>query len=101
MRKPTSTAPPSIELLEPEDGLFMAYANHLQIGFTASDVRIIFGELIDFSKSKATVEQRAQITLAWLQAKVLRHMLDETIAGYEKINGEIKVPQGLLDMTLR
>ena len=67
-RQPVEAQIP-IEYVEPEDGKFFAYANQVGYGFTPSDVRLIFGELIDFDNGKAIVEQRAQITIPWLQAK--------------------------------
>src|ERR1700735_2810054 len=88
-----------IEYVEPEDGLFVTYANNIVYGFTPTDVRLIFGEVVDFNKGAATVEQRAHVTIAWMQAKVLREVLAALVAQHEKVFGEIRVPPEMLDVT--
>jgi hypothetical protein len=87
-----------VELFEPEGGMFFTYANHLQIGFTHFDVRLVFGEVVDVDPSSVSVEQRDQVTLSWGQAKTLHHMLGEVVKNFEATQGEIKLPEGMTDL---
>jgi hypothetical protein len=79
-----------IELIRPKDGLATFYSNHIQLGQTASDVRLVFGEITNVADQIVEVTQRAQITLSWLQAKVLADFLSNHVALFEKRNGPIK-----------
>jgi len=83
---------------EPEDGMFFTYANHLQIGFTHFDVRLVFGEVVDVEQGSVSVEQRAQVTLSWGQAKLLQHILGDVLKNHEAAQGEIKLPPGMTDL---
>jgi hypothetical protein len=87
-----------VDLFEPEGGMFFTYANHLQIGFTHFDVRLVFGEVVDVGQSGVSVEQRAPVTLSWGQAKLLDHMLGEVVTKFEAAQGEIKLPEGMTDL---
>jgi len=93
--------PAEIEFVvpDPDSGLFASYANHVQVGFTAFDIRLLFGEVVDVQPNKVTIEQRASITMAWLQAKILKQMLERIISDYEARNGELKVPTGAVELT--
>ncbi len=94
---PQSITASKVEFVVPEDGLFVTYANNIGYGFTATDMRLIFGEVVDVSKGTATVEQRAHVTIAWMQAKVLHKMLGLLVAQHEQRLGEIKVPAEMLE----
>jgi len=80
---------------DPDSGLFTTYANHVQLGFTLFDVRLLFGEIVGLEANKITVEQRAHVTLSWLQAKLLLVILHKALADHESRNGEIKLPMGI------
>lgn len=86
----------SIEFVEPENGMLITYANNIAYGFTPGDMRMVFGELIDFEDGKATVEQRVQITTSWLQAKVLGTVLMALVANHEAEYGSLKVPPNMI-----
>jgi hypothetical protein len=87
-----------IPLEEPEDGVFEAYANVVNMNWTLYDIRIRFSELIQvpdedrptWENQHGIVLERAAVTIPWHQAKHLRNMLDGVIKNYEEINGELK-----------
>jgi hypothetical protein len=87
-----------LPLEEPEDGVFEAYANIVNMNWTLYDVRIRFGELIQVPDSDrptwenqhGIVLERVAVTLPWHQAKYLRDILDGVIKNFEQINGELK-----------
>jgi hypothetical protein len=83
---------PEIENIPPLEGLPSIYANNIAIGNTVFDVRIIFGEVQNSSATKLTVNQRAQVTMSWLQAKILWEFLGRHINAYEDKNGKLMVP---------
>jgi hypothetical protein len=90
-----------IPLQEPEDGVFEAYSNVVNLNWTLTDVRIRFAELIqvpdddrpNWENQHGVLLERAAITVPWHQAKMLRDMLDGVIKNYETINGELKAPK--------
>jgi uncharacterized protein DUF3467 len=87
-----------LPLEEPQDGVFEAYANVVNMNWTLYDVRIRFSELIQVpDEDRPTWEnqhgillERVAVTLPWHQAKYLRDVLDGVIRNYEEINGELK-----------
>ncbi|MGD0974820.1 MAG: DUF3467 domain-containing protein [Candidatus Korobacteraceae bacterium] len=87
------TNAPKITYTKPADrGFPSVYSNNVAIGSTAFDVRIIFGEVLDTHGGELVIEQRVQVTMAWLEAKLLKDILTQRIDGYEKANGPIKLP---------
>lgn len=90
-----------IPLEEPEDGIFEAYSNVVNLNWTLYDLRIRFAELLQvpddarptWENQHGIVLERAAITMPWHQAKSLRDMLDGIIKNYEEINGVLKTPK--------
>jgi len=82
-----------VKRVEPQEGIFFAYANQIEVGHTAFDLRIAFGELLGIVDGKLTLEQRVQVTLPWLQAKLLARLLTKVVAKFEEVNGPIKLPK--------
>jgi hypothetical protein len=74
----------------PKDGMNYIYSNHLRIGYTITDIKVLFGEVTDVTDETYTVTERTQVTMTWLQAKILTEMLSNHVATYEKYNGPIK-----------
>jgi hypothetical protein len=85
-------------LEEPEDGIFTAYSNLINLDWTLYDLRIRFGELIQvpndedptWKNQHGILLERVAVTIPWHQAKILRDMLDGVIRNYEVLNGELK-----------
>lgn len=94
-----------LDVEEPREGVFMAYANVVNIGWTLDDVRIRFCELMNvstdenpkFSEGVGVIQEKAAITLPWRQAKLLRDILNKLVSEFEDMNGEMKplrLPKG-------
>jgi hypothetical protein len=84
---------PEVEFVvpDPKETLFTTYANNVRLAWTHFDVRMLFGEIIDSNMEKIIVEERAQITISYRQAKLLMLMLAQAIAQHESLFGEVKV----------
>ena len=88
----------TIQIEEPEEGMFTAYSNLVNLDWTLYDVRLRFAELIHvpnddnpvWKNQRKIMLERVAVTLPWHQAKVLRDMLDGVIQNYETINGELR-----------
>jgi hypothetical protein len=65
------------------------YANNVQMATTSFDVRIIFGQVADVSDAKAIVEQTVEVTMSWLEAKILTDFLHANIKAFEELNGPL------------
>jgi len=89
---------PKVEYVvpDPEGGIFTTYANNVQLGFTHYDLRMLFGELVDATPEKLVIEQRAQVTISYLQAKLLMMVLGQAITQHESLFGEVKIPPDML-----
>jgi hypothetical protein len=71
------------------------YSNLIMVNWSLFDVRILFGQVVpplSESVSRVVAEQRAAVTVAWAEAKVLRDLLTDAIQRYETVNGVIKPP---------
>jgi len=101
--KPEAEAPINIDLSkipleQPEDGIFEAYSNVVNMNWTLYDVRIRFAELLqvpdedrpNWENQHGVLLERVAVTIPWHQAKFLRDLLDGVIKNYEAINGELK-----------
>jgi hypothetical protein len=98
-QQPHPSGQPQVEFVIPDpDGIFTTYANNIQLGFTIFDVRFVFGEVVETHPDKIIVEQRAQVTISYLQAKLLHMMLAQAIAEQEARVGEIRIPVGVADI---
>ena len=88
----------AVPLVEPEDGVYEAYSNVVNMNWTLYDVRLRFAELIQVPDDEAptwtnqhgVLLERAAVTIPWHQAKILRDMLDGLIKNYEEVNGELR-----------
>jgi adenine-specific DNA-methyltransferase len=52
-----------------------SFLANVQIGRTIFDLRVMFGEVIDFAPEKVVVEQRVQVTMSWPEAKIFSEFL--------------------------
>jgi hypothetical protein len=71
------------------------YSNNVAYGVNATDFVLIFGEIMDITNGRATVERRARITMSPIQAKALINILSAQIRVYEeKSQTTIQLPPG-------
>src|SRR5215469_12692407 len=81
-----------LEIREQPTGLTRTYANNVSMSTTRLDVKLFFGEVVDVTPEKAIVENRVQITMSWLEAKILADFLQSNIKVFEELNGVLKLP---------
>ncbi len=82
------------EDVTPEGGVCEIYSNFLDVHWTRYDIRLKFAQVLPGRRPNTwATEQRAAVTLAWPEAKVLRDLLVGLIDKYEKLNGELKIPE--------
>jgi hypothetical protein len=88
----------TIEYRQPAEGMFRTYSNNVALAATSFDLKFLFGEVAEFQADKVVIEHRAQITMTWLEAKILSDFLQANIKSYEELNGPLKLPtiQGTL-----
>jgi len=84
-----------IEFRTPEGGIHRIYTNFVQLTWTVFDLQIRLAQIIPTSKGPAhpatvVAEENAAVTMAWGEAKLLRDMLVDAVARYEKENGELR-----------
>jgi hypothetical protein len=95
---PLNTDLNKLPLEEPEDGVFEAYSNVVNMNWTLYDVRLRFAELLqvpdedrpNWENQHGVLLERVAVTMPWHQAKSLRDLLDGVLKNYEEINGELK-----------
>jgi hypothetical protein len=77
------------------EGIHEIYGNYIGSNWGIFDVRIRVGQLIPRPGSRIEdkdmiAQERAGLTVAWPEAKILARMLVDLVASYERTNGEIK-----------
>lgn len=90
---PETPPQPKIEAVTSPDGVFSVYSNHVGLSGSASDVRMMFGELLDVAPDKVRVLQRVHVMVSWLQAKAIARLLQDYVDSYEKLNGPLMPPK--------
>ncbi len=81
-----------IENRLPPEGLLRTYANNVSMSATRFDLKLLFGEVIEVTDEKAIIETRVQVTVDWLEAKLLADFLAANIKAFEELNGPLKLP---------
>jgi hypothetical protein len=83
-------APKAIEYRNPSTGLVHVYCNNIQMATTNFDIRLMLGEIAESTNEKVIVEQRVQVAMTWIEAKILADFLRVNIEAYESLNGPLK-----------
>lgn len=78
------------------DEVIPVYANNVRFEMTAWDLRLLFGQLMPVSEGKGVVDWHTDVTLPWAQAKLMHLFLGVNLLIYERENGKITIPAGVL-----
>lgn len=84
-----------VEYRPPAGGLFHVYSNSVQMASTGFDVKVIFGELAEIADDKVIVDQRVQVAMTWIEAKIVAEFLRANVEAYEALNGPLTLPKNL------
>lgn len=84
-----------IEYRTPPEGMLRVYSNNFAMATTSFDVRLIFGEVAELKDDKVFVTQNVQVTMTWLEAKILADFLQANVNAHEELNGPLKLPKNL------
>ena len=85
-----------IQAFDQPGGIHQIYSNHIDLAWTGHDLQIRFNytarlpEDLPSDVPMTKIERRAEVTLAWSEAKLFLNDLAKVIAIYEKSTGEIK-----------
>jgi hypothetical protein len=92
-----TTAKPqkAIEYRAPVGGIIHAYCNNIQMASTSFDIRLMLGEIAESTEDKVIVEQRVQVAMTWIEAKILADFLRVNVEAYESLNGPLKPPRNI------
>jgi hypothetical protein len=91
-----AAAQPKFEIARPEDGTPHIYANVSFLTWTGMDISVKLYELVQPNREiegqdlPNALMERAVVTFPWVAAKNFQRLLNDVIARYEKVNGEIK-----------
>src|SRR6266851_980479 len=99
--KPSKDKDRKIPLVKSEDGVCEVYSNFIDANWSLFDVRLRFGQIVPApigSDHPFDAEERAAITIAWPEAKILRDIMIDVVRRFEETNGEIK-PLKLIGQT--
>jgi len=77
---------------ENEIELTTDYANNTLFEPTIWDLKLIFGE---FSQRSKSIEYHTSITVPWAQAKLIMYYLQANVAVHESETGTIKIPKAV------
>jgi hypothetical protein len=84
-----------IEYRPATGGIIHVYCNNVQMASTSFDVRVMLGEVADVLDDKIVVEQRVQVAMTWIEAKIIADFLRANVEEYERLNGPLTMPKNL------
>jgi hypothetical protein len=85
-----------IEYRHPPEGMIRVYCNNFAMASTSFDIRLLFGEVAEIQGDKVIVDQNVQVTMTWLEAKMLADFLQANVKAHEELNGgPLKLPKNL------
>jgi hypothetical protein len=82
-----------VEYRQPQGGLLNIYSNNVAMASTSFDLRLLFGEVAEIVGDKVIVDQRVQVTMTWLEAKIVADFLQANLKAYEDANGPLRLPK--------
>jgi hypothetical protein len=72
------------------------YANHVYFATSVFDIRVMFGEILQFPDIPPFVNQHTSMTLSWREAKIAALFLAMNVAMHENKFGTLDIPDGIL-----
>jgi queuine/archaeosine tRNA-ribosyltransferase len=85
-----------IEFTEPKDGAPYIYANYVMVSPTQYDIRMTFGEVTDVNTSRVVIQKRVNVTVSWLEAKVLQKILTAQLQKYQETHGSLNFKEEMI-----
>lgn len=81
---------------EQSDDFESRYANNVFFSTSIFDVKMVFGDILQFPNVQASVVQHTAITLSWREAKIAALFLVMNVAMHENQFGTLDIPAGIL-----
>lgn len=94
--KPNPEVSKPIAKIEQSANFAAKYANNVFYATSVFDVKMVFGELIQFPNTQPFIEQHTAVTLSWREAKIAALFLVMNIAMHENKFGALDIPDGIL-----
>jgi hypothetical protein len=101
MAETKAETPPHVEVrevaiaklpLENPDNVKPVYCNSAQVAMTNWDIRLLFSELIVLPPDNLSNNLRANVVMTPSHAKALAKLMNDQIAKFEELHGEIAWP---------
>jgi hypothetical protein len=94
--KPNDVVSKPVATFKQSEDFASSYANNVFYATSVFDVRMVFGELVQFPNEPPYVEQHTAVTLSWREAKIAALFLVMNVAMHEKKFGALDIPDGIL-----
>lgn len=95
--KPKADAgPKSVTKFEQSEDFASGYANNVFFATSIFDLKMIFGDIVQFPNAEPFVEQHTAITLSWREAKIAALFLTMNVAVHENQFGALDIPEGIM-----
>lgn len=85
----------AVTKFERSDKFTTTYANNVFFATSIFDIRMVFGEVVQFPNVLPFVEQHTAVTL-WREAKIAAIFLTMNVAMHENQFGVLDIPEGIL-----
>jgi hypothetical protein len=93
--RPKTDAKP-VTKFEQSENFASGYANNVFFSTSIFDIKLIFGDIVQFPNAEPFVEQHTAVTLSWREAKIAALFLTMNVAMHENQFGALDVPVGIL-----
>jgi len=89
-------APKPATLFQQSADFASSYANNVFFSTSIFDIKMIFGDIIQYPNVQAFVEQHTAVTLSWREAKIAALFLAMNVTMHENQFGTLDIPDGIL-----
>jgi hypothetical protein len=94
--KPNDVSKIVVTKFEQSDNFASSYANNVFFSTSIFDIKMVFGDIVQFPNAQPYVEQHTAITLSWREAKIAALFLAMNVAMHENQFGALDIPAGIL-----